>query len=332
MLELGESAMPPIRRHVLGLMFLPAFFCLESCGLKERAHVESNPTVVRVGDKSYSKADLDRFFDSRLSEFRGSAGADEAKSALLDSFIEDRLLVIKAEQLKIQPTAQTLDSMREKLAAGGGGNSNDLKRDQALDQDMIETLKIQEYEHDHLYQGLSVTPEECEAYYKEHIGDFVSNDVVHVFEILVDNAEQAKKIQALLKANRNRNFKELARLYSKAPTAADGGDLGTFQRGELPEEFEKVIFPLASGTVSRVVSSQYGYHTFLVEEKILAHQQKYYEVEDQIQEKLLLERQRAALDKELSSLANQIQIQVDREKLDFKYVGSRLTTRGGKVQ
>lgn len=324
--------MPPRRWQVLGLMFLLAFFCLESCGLKDRAPKVTDPTVVRVGKKNFSKTDLERFFDSRLSEFRGTDSADLAKSALLDSFIEDKLLLREAEQLNIEPNSQSLESMREKLTASGGGNRRDLQRDKDLEQSMMESLKIKEYLHDHLFKGLSITPEECEAYYKEHISDFVSNDVVHVREILVDNVDQANKIQALLKANRNRNFKELARQYSKAPTAADGGDLGTFQRGELPEEFEKVIFPLAPGTVSKIVSTQYGYHTFFVEEKILAHQQKYYEVENQIQEKLMLERQRVALDKEMASLANQVQIQVNREKLDFKYVGARFATRGGKSQ
>jgi len=323
----------PLRRwQVPGLIFLPAFFCLESCGLKERARPESNTAVVvRVGKKGYSKADLDRFFDSRLNELRGSVAADEVKSALLDSFIEEKLLLSKAEQLKIEPNPQVLESMRKKLSASGG-SSGDLKLDKDLEQSMAESLRAQEYLHDHVFKGLSVTKEECEAYYKQHLDEFVRNDVVHVREILVDTAEEAMKVRASLKANRNRNFAELARRYSKAPTAADGGDLGTFQRGELPEEFEKVIFPLAPGTVGKPVSTQYGYHIFLVEEKILAHQQKYYEVEGEIHEKLLLARQRAALDGELASLENQIPVQVDREKLDFKYVGARLASGGGKSQ
>jgi parvulin-like peptidyl-prolyl isomerase len=322
----------PLRRwQVLGSVFLPAFFCLESCSLKQSARPGGNSAVVvRVGSKSYTKADLDRFFDSRLNEFRNPAGADEVKSTLLDSFIEEKLLLCKAEQLKIEPNLQALDSMRKKLSASG--SSSDVKLDKDLEQSMAESLKAQEYLRDHVFKGLSVTKEECEAYYKQHLDEFVRNDVVHVREILVDTLEEATKVQASLKASWNRDFAELARRYSKAATAAEGGDLGTFQRGELPEEFEKVIFPLAPGTISKPVRSQYGYHIFLVEEKILAHQQKYYEVEGQIHEKLLLERQRAALDGELISLAKEIPVQVDREKLDFRYVGARLTSGGGKSQ
>jgi len=324
--------MPPKWWHMLGLIFLPAFFCLEGCGLKNRTQTDGNPIILWVGTSSYKKADLERFFDSRLSEFRDSGAADDVKSALLDSFIEEKLLLSKAEELKIKPDPKALDSMRNKLFSNGGGSSNDLKRDKELERSMLDSLKVQQYLRDQLFKNLSVSPEECEIYYKEHIQDFVRNDVVHVCEILVDSLDQAQKIQALLKTNRNRNFKELARQYSRAPAAADGGDLGMFQRGELPDEFEKAIFPLAPGTISQIVRTQYGYHTFLLEEKVLAHQQKYSEVENQIQEKLLLGRQREALERELAALTSQIKVQLDRDKLDFKYVGTRLASRGGTSQ
>jgi parvulin-like peptidyl-prolyl isomerase len=287
--------------------------------------------VVRVGEKSYRKADLDRFIESRLKEFRDAGSADKMKSALLDSFIEEKLLLEKAEELKIEPDARALNKMVQRVTADGG-SGGEQKLDEELRRNLGDSLKAQVYLKEHLFKSLSVTKEECDLYYRDHLGDFVRNDVVHVREILVDNAAQAQKVQGLLKASRNRNFQELARLYSKAPTASEGGDLGTFQRGELPEELEKAIFPLAPGTVSKIVNTQYGYHIFRVEEKILAHQQKYYEVEDQIQEKLLLERQRAAFAKELESLENQFPVEVQDRKLDFKYSGFKSAARGGKQQ
>jgi len=330
---LGESAMPPVQRHVLFLVFLPALLCFGGCGFRNRAaQQQADATIVRVGETSYGMADLERFFNSRLNELHGSATSDEAKSALLDSFVEEKLLLLRAEQLQIKPDDKTLALMREKISAGGIELGNDSERDRNFERGLLESLMIQQYLHDVLFKDLSVTTEECESYYKAHPDEFVSDDVVHVREILAESEAEAKKIQSLLKSNRNRNFSELARLYSKAPTAEEGGDLGTFQRGDLPQEFEKVVFALAPGTVSKIVRSQYGYHLFLIEEKILAHQQKLYEVEERIREKMKLERQRAALDKELAVLANQITIFVDREKLDFSYVGTRLAARGGTSQ
>lgn len=323
--------MPPRPWHVLSLILLPVMLGAESCGLQDKAPAQSAAAVVvRVGDKGYTQSDLESFFESRLNEFRNSAASDDVMSALLDSFIEEKLLLSKAERLKVEANPQVLASMREKLSQSADGNGSGAGHDKDIAQSMMDSLKIQQYLHDYPFKNLSVTKEECEAYYKEHLDDFVSNDVVHVSEILVDSAEQAQKIQAALKAKHNKNFAELARLYSKAPTAADGGVLGSFQRGELPPNFEKVIFPLTPGTVSKPISTQYGYHTFKVDEKILAHQQRFYEVESQIHEKLLQERQRVALDKELASLTNEMPVEVDRDRLGFKYTGIRLAAHGGK--
>jgi parvulin-like peptidyl-prolyl isomerase len=149
-----------------------------------------------------------------------------------------------------------------------------------------------------------------------------------VREILVDDLPQAERILNSLKANRNSNFAELARLYSKAATAEDGGDMGRFERGELPGEFEKVVFPMTPGTVSKIVRTRYGYHVFLVEERIGAHQQKLYEVRDQIQEKLLAARQRQVIEKKLAALEVQIPVSIYRDKLGFNYVGTRFAPRG----
>jgi parvulin-like peptidyl-prolyl isomerase len=300
--------------------------------MRDRAKPGDNPVVLRVGKKEYRKVDLDHFIGSRLSEFREAGADDSMKSALLSSFIEEKLLLQKAEALNIEPEVGALEEMAQRIAANGGGDASELKSDKELERNMTENLKAQAYLKEHLFKGLTVSKEECEAYYRDHLGDFVRNDVVHVSEILVDNLAQAQKIQGLLKANRNRNFQELAKQYSKAPTASEGGDLGVFQRGELPEELEKAIFPLAPGTISKIVSTQYGYHIFRVEEKILAHQQKYYEVEDQIQEKLLLEQQRTAYQSELASLIDQFPIQVEENNLDFKYAGFHLSAQGGKAQ
>ncbi len=317
--------------RMLGLILLPAMLGAENCALRDKAPAKSATTaVVRVGGKGYTQSDLESFFQSRLNEFRNSAASDGVMSALLDSFIEEKLLLSKAESLKIEANPQVLASMREKLTQSADGNSSGTGNNQDIAQSLMDSLKIQQYLHDYLFKNLAVTKEECEAYYKEHLDEFVSNDVVHVSEILVDSAQQAQKIQAALKAKHNKNFAELARLYSKAPTAADGGDLGSFQRGELPPNFERVIFPLAPGTVSKPISTQYGYHTFKVDEKILAHQQRFYEVESQIHEKLLQERQRVALDKELASLTNQMPVELDRDRLSFQYTGSRLAAHGGK--
>jgi parvulin-like peptidyl-prolyl isomerase len=201
--------------------------------------------------------------------------------------------------------------------------------DAEIERSVAENLKIQQYLRDYPLRNVTVSEAECEEYYRQHLEDYVRNDVVHVREILVDDRSQAEKILSSLKQQKNKNFGELARVYSKAPSAADGGDLGIFQRGDLPENLEKVVFRLAPTMVSPIVQTRYGYHIFLLEEKILAHQQKFYEVKDDIQEKLLLQRERDLIAREVDSLMKQIPVEIRLENLDFKYLGNRLSTGGG---
>ncbi len=120
-------------------------------------------------------------------------------------------------------------------------------RDAELERSVSDNLKIQQYLHDHLLRDVSVSESEGEAYYRQHLSEYVRNDVVRLREILLDDPVQAQKIQALLAAKRHKNFGELARIYSKANSAAEGGDLGTFQRGDLPGGVRKGCFCAAAG-------------------------------------------------------------------------------------
>ena len=321
-------------RRFLFLLGLGIALVLSGCGLGERLRSflqgdRDRAAVVRVGDEIYTRSHLEYFFDSRLSEFLDPTNADSVKSNLLESFIEEKLLLQEAEKHGVKPDPSMLKAAMEQMAPPQGNERE--KQPQGgdeLERAVSESLTMERYLRDFLLKDLVVTDADCEAYYDRHLEEFVSKDLVHVREILVDDQSQAERILASLKANRNGNFAELARLYSKAATAEDGGDMGRFERGELPGEFEKVVFPMAPGTVSKIVRTRYGYHVFLVEERIGAHQQKLYEVRDQIQETLLAARQREIIEKKLAALEVQVPVSIYRDKLGFNYVGTRFAPRG----
>lgn len=258
------------RSNLAALFILGVLVCTggAACGVSQRLRgllqgERLETAALQVGRSVYTKAELDRFFDNRLSEFREPGEADKVKSNLLESFIEEKLLLEKAVQLKIEANPQTVKTMLEKMASVPADEKqavqNDSGRDAELERSVADNLRIQQYLHDHLLRDIAVTEQECDTYYKQHLSEYVRNDVVRLREILVDEEAEAQKIQILLAAKRNKNFSELARIYSKANSAAEGGDLGTFQRGDLPEEFEKVVFALSPGTASKIVRTKYGY-------------------------------------------------------------------------
>lgn len=83
-------------------------------------------------------------------------------------------------------------------------------------------------------------------------------DKVHCAHILVKGEEAAKAILERLKAGES--FAKLAQELSQCPSGKNGGDLGTFGRGQMVREFEKAAFALDKGEVSGLVKTQFGYH------------------------------------------------------------------------
>jgi parvulin-like peptidyl-prolyl isomerase len=71
----------------------------------------------------------------------------------------------------------------------------------------------------------------------------------------------ADAISITQRLNNGEDFAALAQQYSDDPgSAASGGDLGLFGRGQMVTEFEEAAFALAIGAISEPVRTQFGYH------------------------------------------------------------------------
>jgi peptidyl-prolyl cis-trans isomerase C len=81
---------------------------------------------------------------------------------------------------------------------------------------------------------------------------------VRAKHILVESLNTAVTLKE--KIAMGEDFSALAKLHSKCPSGANGGDLGSFSRGQMVKPFEDVAFGSQVGQVSGPVQTQFGYH------------------------------------------------------------------------
>ena len=129
----------------------------------------------------------------------------------------------------------------------------------------------------HFVDKTTVPEEKVKAYYDSHPEFFKQPEKVKASHILIkvkpdateaEKAEAMKKVKAVQeKLKKGDDFAEVAKASSEGPSAAKGGDLGYFGRGQMVKPFEDVAFSLEPGKVSDVVKTQFGYHLIKVADK-----------------------------------------------------------------
>lgn len=73
--------------------------------------------------------------------------------------------------------------------------------------------------------------------------------------------EAKNKITEIKKEITAKNFTDLVKKYSTEPSATTtGGNLGWFKKGDMVSEFENKVVAMATGTISDMVETQFGYH------------------------------------------------------------------------
>ena len=80
--------------------------------------------------------------------------------------------------------------------------------------------------------------------------------------ILVKDRGRAGEILKQLKSGAD--FRALAQKHSQCPSRSKGGDLGWFGEGQMVAPFENAVRRLGVGSLSDVVSTQFGHHIIKV--------------------------------------------------------------------
>ena len=131
--------------------------------------------------------------------------------------------------------------------------------------------------------------------------------------VVADELEGQKVLDLL---RQGEPFAEVAQEYSLSPDAEQGGDLGFFARGEMPPEFDAVVFDLPVNRLSDLVKSEYGYHIFLVEQKRKAARLTKKEAEAEIRQILEAQKKEEVYLGWLQEMRARAEISVDWAQLE----------------
>lgn len=133
-----------------------------------------------------------------------------------------------------------------------------------------------------LLGSINATEEEMRSYYEQNKDKFMKESVASAKHILVAEEALCQKIKEDI-ANNKISFEDAAREHSTCPSREKGGDLGTFGKGQMVPEFDKVVFSENLNEVHGPVKTQFGYHLILIENRTDASVVSYEAAKPQVQ-------------------------------------------------
>ncbi len=170
-------------------------------------------------------------------------------------------------------------------------------------------------------EKVTAAEEEISEFYELNPERFRDPEQVKARHILIKVAQDASESEdakakeralAILKeAKEGRDFASLARRHSQGPTAAKGGDLGYFTRGQMVKPFEELAFSLRKGEVGGPVRTRFGWHIVKVEDRKEAHTKTLAEVRDEIEATIKNDMAREMAHERLLTLLDQMPYDID---------------------
>lgn len=256
-----------------------------------------------------------------------SSDLQEHRKNLLRDMIDQQLLVERAKDMDINVETdliKRLDEVRkqnslssmedlEKAVEGQGIVWEDYKnqmRDSMLQQEVIRR---------EVGGRLDIPSDEVKKYYEAHKQSYNRAEQVALAEIFLSTEDKSPEEMAAVHTRaddlhnrlvKGEDFTTLAKRYSQGSTAQDGGELGTFERGQLAKQLEDSTFGLERGQFTDVIQTKTGFEILKVEDHYQAGLQPLDKVEGEITNALYRQKMEPALRTYLAQLREESYVQI----------------------
>jgi peptidyl-prolyl cis-trans isomerase SurA len=251
----------------------------------------------------------------------------EQQKDLLRGLIDQSLMVQRAKDMGISVESDVIKRLDDVRKQNGLASLEDLEKaveGSGLAWEDYKTsirngLLTQEVVRREVGSHITIPNDEVKKYYEAHPQEFTRPEQVVLSEILLStegkSPEEIAAVQKKAEDLRNRvirgdDFNEIAKRYSEGSTAKDGGELGTFKRGEMAPQLEEVVFKMDKGQITDVIQTKPGFEILKVDNHYLAGLQPMDKVENEIMNRLYMEKMQPQMRDYLATLREESYVMV----------------------
>lgn len=268
--------------------------------------------VARVNGEPIDRAEFEMAIRTLEAQARGAVPPEQRDSVyrqVLDRLIGYRLLVAEAKRRNVAPAPWEIDRQLgeiQKQFPTPEAFQDSLKQQgttlERLREDTVERLAINAMLQAEVDPQIAIDDAAARSFYDANRARFREGEGVRASHILIQappgmGETERLTAKALIESiqddlKKGRAFAELAKIHSQDPgSAAQGGDLGFFARGQMVPAFERAAFSLKKGQTSGIVETSFGYHIIRVTDYRPERELSFDDVKGQIGE-FLLQQQR----------------------------------------
>lgn len=226
-----------------------------------------NKVLVTIAGREITEKDLEAIISRYPQDKRAYFDSEMGRNQLLEQLVSFELMNKLGTEMELDKTEEYKSALEQ------------------MERDLLTQMTINK-----VLSDVTVTDADAETFYNEHEEEFKTPEMVSAKHILVDSEEKANEILAQIKAG-DVTFEDAARANSTCPSKDQGGDLGTFGRGQMVPEFEDATFAMNVGDVSEPVKTQFGYHLIKLEAKNEPTIPAYEEIADKVEKTLMFQKQ-----------------------------------------
>ncbi len=287
--------------------------------------VNSNAVAVSVDDKQLTEGEIARRADAVI-RGRGLDGAPAEQVAqfranirqqMVSTFVARTLLLKEAVKLNVtaapEDVTKTITEISTNLPPGetlATVLAKENMTEEKLRADIGEELRIKKLVDKHVAALPPIGEAAITNFYAQQKANFDKQESSHARHILfacekddaaARTAKRAVADQVLKELKEGGDFAALAAKHSDCPSKERGGDLGTFERGQMVKAFEEAAFTQKTNEIA-CIETDFGYHLIQVLDRNPARTQPLDEARKSITETLQRQRDQEALQSYVESL------------------------------